>query len=300
MAEAGFSGVALTVLELRNLKPDTLSRIRAAAKDLVARANNALARQRLKNRSDSVPRSAASSVKVESQRRSSETLPAFEHFVIPFTLGTISMRVASAAPRPSKPLYDHWFLLGMLGLALLLLFSMSLEPHQVLFANDSPLGARHAECNRLPSRFTGTWSDLSWLGGEGPAASPSITMLSLTLFSAVAWLKIYAPFTLLFLGFSAWLFFRQLNFHPIVCLIAGVAAGLNAHFFSIACWGLGNWNIAAGCAFLALAAFCSKSIPKVWERAVMAGLAVGMGIMEGYDVAPSSAFTSVSLSSFTP
>jgi hypothetical protein len=192
--------------------------------------------------------------------------------------------MASAAPGPSKPLSNHWLLLGLLGLALLLLFAKSLEPNQILFANDSPLGARSAECNRLPGRFTGTWSDLSWLGGAGPAASPSITMVSLTLFSPVAWLKFYAPLTLLFLGFSAWLFFRQLNFNPIVCVLGGVAAGLNAHFFSIACWGLGNWNIAAASAFFAMSALCARSIPQVWAKAALAGLAVGMCVMEGYDV----------------
>ena len=194
------------------------------------------------------------------------------------------MRVATASPGPAKRFSNQWLLLGLLGLALLFLFARSLDPHQVLFANDSPLGARNAECNRLPGRFAGTWNDLSWLGGEAPAASPDITMLLATLLSPVAFLKIYAPFTLLFLAFSAWLFFRQLKFNPMVCVLGGVAAGLNGHFFSIACWGLGQWNIAAGCFFLAMAALCAKSIPKVWERAVLAGLAVGMGVMEGFDV----------------
>jgi hypothetical protein len=136
----------------------------------------------------------------------------------------------------------------------------------------------------LPARFAGTWRDIFWLGVDAPAASPDITMLLTTLLSPVAYLKTYAPFTLLFLGFSAWLFFRQLNFSPMVSVLGGVAAGLNAHFFSVACWGLGNWNLAAGCMFLAMAAICAKSIPKLWERAVLAGLAVGMGLMEGYDV----------------
>jgi hypothetical protein len=175
-------------------------------------------------------------------------------------------------------------MLGLLGAVLLILFFKSLDPHQILFANDAPLGARNAECNRLPGRFTGTWSNLSWLGGENPAASPDITMLLATLVSPVAFLKIYAPLTLLFLGFSAWLFFRQLNLNPIVCLLGGVAAGLDSHFVSIACWGLAQWNVAAGCSFLAMAAFHAKSIPRVWERAVLAGLAVGMGVMEGFDV----------------
>jgi len=109
-------------------------------------------------------------------------------------------------------------------------------------------------------------------------------MLLNTLLPPVVFLKFYEPLALLFLGFSAWLFFRQLNFSPMVCVLGGVAAGLNGHFFSIACWGLGYWNISAGCTFLAMAALCAKSIPKIWEKAVLAGLAVGMGVMEGYDV----------------
>jgi hypothetical protein len=196
----------------------------------------------------------------------------------------IAMRAASTAPGFTKPSSRYWLLLVLLGAVLLVLFIKSLDPHQILFANDKPLGALEAECNRLPGRFAGTWSDVNWLGGQGPAASPSISVLLTTLLPPVAFLKIYAPFTLLFLGFSAWLFFRQLNFSPMVCVLGGLAAGLNGHFLSIACWGLGNWNLSAGCMFLAMAALCAKSIPKFWEKAVLAGLATGMAVMEGYDV----------------
>jgi hypothetical protein len=196
----------------------------------------------------------------------------------------MATRAASTAPGSTRPKSGRWLLLGLLGGILLVLFYQSLDAHQILFANDAPLGSLMAECNRLPGRFAGTWRELVWLGGEGAAASPNITMILTTLLSAVTYLKIYAPFTLLFLGFSAWLFFRQLNLSALACVLGGVAAGLNGHFFSIACWGLGNWNLCAGCTFLAMAALSAKSIPKVWERAVLAGLAVGMGVMEGYDV----------------
>jgi len=194
------------------------------------------------------------------------------------------MRATSAAPGSAKRFSNHWLLPVLLGLALLFLFAQSLELNQILFANDSPLGIRNAEYNRLPGRFTGTWNDLFWMGEEAPAASPSITMLLATLVSPMAYLKIYAPFTLLFLGCSAWIFFRQLNFDPMVCVLGGIATGLNMHFFSIACWGQGQWNIAAGMIFLALAALCAKSIPQIWAKATLAGLAVGMDLMEGFDV----------------
>ncbi len=196
----------------------------------------------------------------------------------------MAMRTGSTASGSTKPRSSRWLLLGLLGGALLVMFFKSLEPHQVLFNNDTPLGFLKAECNQLPGRFAGTWRDLSWVGGQASAASPDLTMFVATLVSPVVYLKMYAPLTLLFLGFSAWLFFRQLNFNPMVCVLGGVAAGLNGHFLSVACWGIGHWNIAAACSFLAMAALCAKSIPKVWERAVLAGLAVGMGLMEGYDV----------------
>ncbi len=196
----------------------------------------------------------------------------------------MATRAAARALGGPKPSRQHWLLLGLLGAALLTLFHLSFEPHQILFANDLQFGALKAACNQLPGRFAGTWRELTWLGGQGAASAPSISSVFSTLASPLLYLKTYAPFTLLFLGFSAWLFFRQLNFHPMVCVLGGIAAGLNSHFFSIACWGSGVWNIAAGCTFLAMAALYAKSIPKLWEKAVLAGLAVGMGVMEGFDV----------------
>jgi hypothetical protein len=195
------------------------------------------------------------------------------------------MSAPSVALANTRPNYARWWpMTGLLALVLAVLFHKSFVPHQILFANDGPLGFLTADCNRLPARFTGTWRDLGWLGGEAPSASPTISMLMLTVFSPEVILKIYAPFTLLFVGFSAWVFFRQLQFNPMVCLLGAVAAGLNMHFFSVACWGLGTWNIAAGMAFLALAALSTKSIPQFWAKAILAGLAVGMGLMEGFDL----------------
>ena len=168
--------------------------------------------------------------------------------------------------------------------ALAVLFYQSFVPGQVLFANDGTLGAMKAASNRLPGRFTGYLAVplLAWhrsarriaknLNHTGNGPFPEI------------YLKVYAPFTLLFLGFSAWIFFRQLGFDPMVCALGGVAAGLNMHFFSIACWGLGSWNLAAGMIFLALAALSTNSIRQTWAKAVLAGLAVGMNVMEGFDV----------------
>jgi len=48
--------------------------------------------------------------------------------------------------------------------------------------------------------------------------------------------KIYAPFTLFFLGMSAWLCFRQRELSPLVYLLGGIATVWNSDFFSIVCW----------------------------------------------------------------
>jgi hypothetical protein len=175
-------------------------------------------------------------------------------------------------------------LAGVLGAALAVLFYKSFQPHQVLFANDGPLGAMLAECNRLPGRFFGTWRNISWIGSEAPSAAPSLSAILMTIFPPALFLKIYAPATLFFVGFSAWVFFRQLEFNPAVCVLGGIAAGLNMHFLSTACWGLGAWNMSAGMIFLALAALSSKSIKPIWAKAVLAGLAVGLNLIEGFDV----------------
>jgi hypothetical protein len=178
----------------------------------------------------------------------------------------------------------QWLLLAaLLGGALSVLFFRSYEPNQILFANDGPLGAQQAAWNRLPYGFTGIWEDLGWLGGDVPSAAPRISAFLMAVLSPVMYLKTFAPLTLFFVGFSAWLFFRQLEFNPAVCILGGLAAGLNMHCFSVACWGLGTWDLAIGSIFLAFAALAAKSIPQFWARGILAGLAVGMNIMEGFD-----------------
>jgi hypothetical protein len=195
------------------------------------------------------------------------------------------MRASPTVAANGKPRSNQWRLLAiLLGGALLVLFIQSFEFNKVLFANDGPLGALMAECNRLPGRFTGTWRCLAWLGGVAPVAAPTISMILATILPPVIYLKVYAPLTLLCVGFSACFFFRQLRFNPTVCVLGGLAAGLNAHFLSIACWGTGSWNIAVAMAFLALAALSSPSLKQIWAKGIFAGLAVGMGVMEGFDM----------------
>ena len=175
-------------------------------------------------------------------------------------------------------------LLIVLLAILCVLFRQSFDPNKVLFANDLPLGALKAEQSKLPGTFTGNWQDANWIGSESVSAAPDVTALFGSLFSPELMVKIYPPVAMLFLGLCAWVCFRELGFRPIVCILGGLAAGLNMHAFSFACWGLSHWVIALAMMFLAIAALVSKSIKYGWIRGILAGTAVGIGLMEGFDV----------------
>ena len=175
-------------------------------------------------------------------------------------------------------------LLALLCLALAVLFHRSFVPNQILFSNDGPLGICKAECINGENNFFGAWYNLNWLGGAGMGATPNVSTLLWVMFPAEIMLKMYAPLTLLLLGMSAWIFFRQSGFGPLVCVLGGLAAGLNMHFFSPACWGLGAWNVSCAWTFLALALLVTPAIRNAWGKAALAGLAVGNVVMEGADV----------------
>jgi hypothetical protein len=169
-----------------------------------------------------------------------------------------------------------------LSLPLCVLFIRSFKPHEILFSNDGPLGANMARFGALPEAFLGTWRDLNWVGGPGTALV-NLTSLLLWLLKPVAFAKFYVPCCLLILGFSACLFFRQLGFRPAVGVLGGLAAMFNADFFSYACWGLGSHTLAVAGVFLALAALVMPAAPRAWVRASLAGTAVGLAVIEGFD-----------------
>lgn len=176
-----------------------------------------------------------------------------------------------------------WLLLALLGGALAVLCREGFQPNHVMWANDYALGAFKADSSKMTESYTGIWVDHWWIGTEVPANSPNVSTILLTIISPEMFLKVFTPFTMLVLGFSAWLLFRQLKFAPMVCVLGGLAAGLNMHCFSNACWGLGSWNICISMIFLALAALVTSSIRQTWIKAALAGLAVGMSVMEGFD-----------------
>ena len=168
-------------------------------------------------------------------------------------------------------------------LVLCVLFHNNFLPGLTLFSNDGPLGQQVTACHHLPEAFSGTWEDVNTIGVRA-GAFPSVTYGLLWLLGPVGFSKFYAPMTLLILGLGAWCFFRQLGFTPLACVLGGLAASLNSSFFSAACWGVGTHPLTIGMEFFALAALVDTTSPRRWLRVVLAGLAVGMGVMEGADI----------------
>jgi len=73
----------------------------------------------------------------------------------------------------------------------------------------------------------GVWLDLNWIGTAGGTYVPCFTFFLFWGLGPLYFSKFYAPICLLFLGVSAWLFFRQKRWHPAVCVIGSLAAMLN-------------------------------------------------------------------------
>jgi hypothetical protein len=157
-------------------------------------------------------------------------------------------------------------------------------PDQTLFSNDGPLSQLMAACHRLPDRFAGCWLDLNNVGFNGAAAAPSLSFVLQWLLGPVWFSKFYAMISLLILGTGAWCFLRQMQLSPLACVLGGLAAILNATFFSVACWGMGAHNITIGLIFFALAALADPASRQRWLRVILAGMALGMAVTEGADV----------------
>jgi hypothetical protein len=176
-----------------------------------------------------------------------------------------------------------WMALFLVAL-LCLLFREGLLPGHTVFSNDGPLGVISSSATKLPSGFFGYWQNLNWLGAAGPSAPPDITQCLALVSGPLLFSKLYAPFALLFLGLSAWLCFRQWKLSQSACILGGIAATLNSDFFSTACWGVASQPLSFGCDFLALAALADQTSPKRWVRVALAGFAVGLGVMEAFDI----------------
>jgi hypothetical protein len=174
----------------------------------------------------------------------------------------------------------------LLAVILGLLFWKSFLTGYVHFSNDSPLSQQTAAWLKVST--AGFWDDLNIIGFNAGAFTPNISELIQAVAGPVGYAKFYAPIALLILGIGAWTFFRQLKLTPLAATLGALAAALGSTFFSDACWGTASHQIAFGLDFLALALIVSNSptTPRLlrWTRLVLAGLAVGMNVMEAVDI----------------
>jgi hypothetical protein len=176
----------------------------------------------------------------------------------------------------------------LMSVLMVLLFWRSFLPDFVHFSNDYPLGVSHSAWQHLPQAITGQWYDLNSLGVNGGESPPDFITLIRWVLGPVGYAKFLAPVALWILGLSAWFSFRQLKFSPLAATLGGLAAMLISAFFSDACWGVAAHEIAIGMDFCALGLFAANSpqTPALvrWARLALAGLAVGVSVMEAADI----------------
>ena len=86
----------------------------------------------------------------------------------------------------------------------------------------------------------------------------------------------------------SWFFFRRLGFAPAVAIVGAVAAALNTCFLSDACWGVAPHSTAFGMDMLAMGlvalAQSEKKPVRKWVAIALAGMAVGMNVIEAADI----------------
>jgi len=199
---------------------------------------------------------------------------------------------AAASPGAGKPTRENGFgalsALALLAGLLALLFRRSFVPGYVLFSNDGPFGSRVAEWNQLPSGLFGRWADLNSLGFNAGSYNESISTLILWVLGPLGSGKFLVPVTLCILGMCAWFAFRRLRLSPFAALVGSLGVALSSGFFSTACWGLASIVLGMGMSFLAIGLVVSgcraASRLERWASFALAGLAVGMGIIEAADV----------------
>lgn len=176
--------------------------------------------------------------------------------------------------------------LALLVAVLSVLFHANFDPDQVSFSNDAPVGAIQATCRAVPDVLTGVWVDLNWVGGPEPTPALNLSMLIRLITKAigVGLNHVYAPASLLTVGLCGWFLFWRMKFAPLACILGGLAAALNSDFLNTAAWGVCSQPIAFGMNYLALGALADTTSPRRWVSVVLAGFAIGLGVMEAADI----------------
>ena len=177
---------------------------------------------------------------------------------------------------------------SLLLIVLAILFWRSFLPGFVHFSNDGPLGMQNAAWMHLPEAVFGQWYDLNSIGSNAGVFSASITSAICWALGPIGYAKFDAPIALWILGVGAWFCFRQMKLSPLAAVFGGLAAALSSDFFATACWGVASQQIAIGMDFFALGLVAGNSptMPALtrWTRLALAGLCVGMNVIEAADI----------------
>ncbi|HEY3761925.1 MAG TPA: hypothetical protein VGN23_09275 [Verrucomicrobiae bacterium] len=205
------------------------------------------------------------------------------------------MKPSSTAPSGKAKIHAFLTIAALLAIVLCVLFYQNFESGMVLFSNDGPLGQIMATQDHMPAGFTGCWQDLFSIGANAGSATPSVTTAIKSFWEVLfrelgplGYLNTYTPIGLYIMGLGAWAFFRKLKLSPLAATLGALAVMLNAELFSGACWGVASDQIALGFNFLALALVVANDdepAPVIfWTRYALAGLCVGVNVMEAADV----------------
>jgi hypothetical protein len=196
-----------------------------------------------------------------------------------------NIKAAKSATAPTRSF--AWAFPLLLLVILFTLWAKSFVPGYVAFSNDGPLGEQNAAWQRFPGTLTGSWDDLNDIGTSGGAAAPSITPLETWILGPLGYSKFYVPIALFILGLGAWTFFRQLKLSPLAATLGALATALNSDYMGNASWGTASQQIAMAMVFFALALVMANTdeTPRLirWSRLALAGMAVGVSVMEGAD-----------------
>jgi hypothetical protein len=177
-----------------------------------------------------------------------------------------------------------WFVCILLAVVLSCLFWRCFLPEYVLFSNDGPLGLQNSTWQRLPQAFLGQWYDMNSVGINAGASLPDLSTLIRWILGPVGYAKFLIPISLWLLGAAAYFFFRRSGLTVMASTLGGLAACLTTGFFSNACWGAGPPIIGFGMDFLALAALAKRDRTPFWVAPALAGMAVGINVMEAADI----------------
>ena len=183
------------------------------------------------------------------------------------------------------------------GGALLLVLAMLFGP---AFSGEEILRTGGQTISEWDQHFAeGAWDSQTGMGQPRPAARGFTglfqTLCGISPDPAANFANYYPLACLFLLGMAAWLCFRQLNCSGLVCGIGALAAALNGFFFSRALEFSGDTAIAGAGMFVALAMILSPRF--AWPHGLIAGLALGVGILEtgSHGIVPALAVGGIAL-----